>query len=128
MSVTNVWDALTEFKNVVKRTKSIQNELEKWGDHVIQFIVKGGEDCNIMVRNGQIILEKGKKDNPDLTFTALDGHLVKLITGQEDYTSLDILGNITFQGNEADKHKFIGILGLFVDAILGETEGFDEFE
>jgi len=122
MEVTNLWDALTEFKNLAIKTKSIQQQLESWGDRTIQFIVKGGEDCTLSIRKGKIILEKGKKANPDLTFTALDGHLVNLITGQTDYTSMDIIGDITFQGKPAEKNRFIAILGLFVDALLGESD------
>ena len=128
MSVTNVWDALQELKNLARNTKSIKAELLSWGDRSIQFIVKGGEDCSVMVKEGNLLLEKGKKENPDLTFTALDGHLVKLITGQEDYTSLDIMGSITFEGDESDKHKFIGVIGLFVSALLGELDEFEEIE
>ena len=128
MSVTNIWDALQELKNLARNTKSIQAELQSWGDRVIQLIVKGGEDCSVTIRDGTLLLEKGKKENPDLTFTALDGHLVKLVTGQEDYTSLDIMGSIIFEGDESDKHKFIGIIGLFVSALLGELDEFDEFE
>jgi putative sterol carrier protein len=124
MEVTNLWDALTEFKNIGIKTKSIQQQLESWGDHTIQFIVKGGEDCTLIIRKGKVALEKGKKENPDLTFTALDGHLVNLLTGQTDYTSLDIMGDITFQGKPADRNRFIAILGLFVDAILGESDEF----
>jgi len=122
MEVTNLWEALTEFKNKGNKTKSIQQQLENWGDRTIQFIVQGGEDCTLILRKGRIVLEKGKKANPDLTFSALDGHLINLITGQTDYTSLDIIGNITFQGKPADKNKFIAIIGLFVDALLGELD------
>ena len=130
MSVTSVWDALTEFKKIANSYKSIQAEFLSWGDRVIQLIVKGGEDCCMIIRGGRMSLEKGKKDedNADLIFTALDGNFVKLITGQTDYTSLDILGSITFQGNEADKNKFIAVIGLFVSALLGEADEFDEFE
>ncbi len=124
MDVTNLWEALTEFKNKGNKTKSIQQALENWGDHTIQFIVQGGEDCMLIIRKGRTVLEKGKKGNPDLTFTALDGHLINLITGQTDYTSLDIIGNIAFQGKPADKNKFIAIIGLFVDALLGELDEF----
>ena len=122
MEVTTLWEALTEFKNKGNKTKSIQQQLESWGDRTIQFIVQGGEDCTLILRKGRIVLEKGKKVNPDLTFSALDGHLINLITGQTDYTSLDIIGNITFQGKPADKNKFIAIIGLFVDALLGELD------
>ncbi|HUX98808.1 MAG TPA: SCP2 sterol-binding domain-containing protein [Candidatus Deferrimicrobium sp.] len=122
MDITNIWDALQEFKKVANNTKYIQAELQNWGDRVIQLIVRAGEDCCIIVRNGRIILEKGKKENPSFIFTALDGHFVNLITGETDYTSLDILGNITFEGSESDKNKFITIIGLFVDALLGDTD------
>ncbi|MHA1276089.1 MAG: SCP2 sterol-binding domain-containing protein [Candidatus Helarchaeota archaeon] len=122
MAVINLWDALSEFQNIINNTKSIQVELQKWGDRTIQFLVKGGQDCFVRIQNGRILLEKGKKETPDLVFTALDGYLVKLITGQEDYTSLEIMGNISFKGTEVDKNKFVSIIGLFVDALLGETD------
>ncbi|MHA1131307.1 MAG: SCP2 sterol-binding domain-containing protein [Candidatus Helarchaeota archaeon] len=122
MAVINLWDALSEFQNIINNTKSIQVELQKWGDRTIQFLVKGGQDCFVRVQNGRILLEKGKKETSDLVFTALDGYLVKLITGQEDYTSLEIMGNISFKGTEVDKNKFVSIIGLFVDALLGETD------
>ena len=128
MSVTNLWDALEEFKNIVNNTKSIQAELQSWGDRTIQFIVKGGQNCYMSIRDGRLAIERGNIDDPNLIFTALDGHLLKLITGQEDYTSLDILGNITFEGNEGDKNKFIAVIGLFVDALLGETDLLDELD
>lgn len=128
MSVTNIWDALTEFKKIARSSKTIQAEFQSWGERVIQFIVKGGEDCCVTIRNGKMILEKGKKENPNLTFTALDGNLVKLITGQTDYTSLDILGSITSEGNEGDKNKFIAAIGLFVSALLGEEDEFEDFD
>jgi putative sterol carrier protein len=127
MEITNIWDALQEFKNVINTRKFIQEELRNWGSHTIQFVVKAGEDCCITIRDGRVLVEKGKKENPNLTFTALDGHFVNLITGQTDYTSLDILGNIIFEGSESDKNKFITIIGLFVDALLGETD-FEDFE
>jgi len=122
LAVINLWDALSEFQNIINNTKSIQVELQKWGDRTIQFLVKGGQDCFVRVQNGRILLEKGKKETSDLVFTALDGYLVKLITGQEDYTSLEIMGNISFKGTEVDKNKFVSIIGLFVDALLGETD------
>jgi len=122
LAVINLWDALSEFQNIINNTKSIQVELQKWGDRTIQFLVKGGQDCFVRIQNGRILLEKGKKETPDLVFTALDGYLVKLITGQEDYTSLEIMGNISFKGTEVDKNKFVSIIGLFVDALLGETD------
>ncbi len=128
MAVTNLWDALEEFKNIVNNMKSIQAELQSWGDRTIQFIVKGGQDCYMRIRNGRLAIEKGNLEGADLIFTALDGHLVKLVTGQEDYTSLDILGNITFEGKEGDKNKFIAVIGLFVDALLGETDLLDELD
>ncbi len=128
MSVTNIWDTLTEFKNIVNNSKTIQAEFNAWGGRTIQFIVKGGADCFIILKGGKMILEKGKNENPDLTFHALDGNLVKLITGQTDYTSLDILGNITFEGNETDKNKFIATIGLFVDALLGESDEFEDLD
>jgi len=128
MSVANAWEALSEFKKIVNSSKSIQAEFQAWGDKVIQFLIKGGENCSIVFREGRMILEKGEKENPDLTFEALDGNLVKLITGQTDYTSLDILGSITFKGNESDKNKFVATIGLFVDALLGESDEFEEFD
>lgn len=128
VSVANVWDALKEFKKVVNASKSIQAEFQAWRDRVIQFIVKGGENCYIKLQNGKMIIEKGKKDNPELTFTALDGNLVKFITGQTDYTSLDIMGSVIFEGNEADKNRFIAAIGLFISALLGESDEFDEVE
>jgi putative sterol carrier protein len=124
MEVTNIWEALTEFKRVMNKSKSIQQQLESWGDRTVQFIVKGGEDCTMTIQNGKVALQKGKTE-ADLTFTALDGHLVNWITGQTDYTSLDILGDIAFEGDPAEKNKFIAIIGLFVDALLG---GSDELE
>ena len=128
MSIANIWEALQEFKNLTNHTKFIQAELQSWGDRTIQFIVKGGKDCNITVQNGRILLDQGTKENPDLTFEALDGHFVKLITGQTDYTSLDIMGNISFKGAEKDKNKFIAIIGLFVDALLRETDFTEDYE
>jgi len=129
MSVTNIWEILMEFKKVVNKNKSIQQQLQNWGDHTIQFIVKGGgEDCALVIQNGKVTLEKGTNENSDLTFTALEGYLVNLISGQTDYTSLDIIGDITFEGNSSDKNRFIAIIGLFVDALLGESEEFETFE
>ena len=128
MDVTNVWEALNEFKKVVNNSTSIQNELKKWGNRIIQFIVKAGEDCCIMVREGKLAIEKGKNPNPDLTFTALDGHFLNWITGQTDYTSLDIIGDIEFKGKGPDKNKFISIIGLFVAALLGELDELEELE
>jgi len=128
MSVINIWEALMEFKKVVNKSKSIQQQLENWGDHTVQFIVKSGENCALIIQNGKVTLEKGISENSDLTFTALDGHLVNLITGQTDYTSLDIIGNITFEGNPADKNRFIAIIGLFTDALLTESDEIETFE
>ena len=62
MSVTNAWEALTEFKKVANSSNSIQAEFQGWGTKIIQFIVKGGEDCSLTIRDGRLILEKGKKD------------------------------------------------------------------
>lgn len=128
MSATNIWEALTELKKVVNKTKSIQQQLQSWGDRTVQFIVKGGGACALIIRNGRAILEKETSENADLTFTALDGHLVNWITGQTDYTSLDILGDISFEGDPAEKNKFIAIIGLFVDALLGESDELETFE
>ena len=128
MAVTNVWDALTEFKKIANASKSIQAEFQGWGNKVIQFIVKAGEDCSLIIREGRLALEKGRKESPDLMFEALDGNLVNLITGQTDYTSLDILGSIKYEGNESDKNKFVAVIGLFIDALLGEDDEFEEFE
>ncbi len=126
MSATNILDALSEFKTVVNSHVSIQDELQRWGNKLIQFIVKGGKDCYMTIQNGRVSIAEGTAENPSLTFTALDGHLVDLITGQTDYTSLDIMGSITFQGDEHDKNTFIAVLGLFIDVLLGEFEDFDE--
>jgi len=127
MALSNFFEALTEFQNVANKSKAMQAEFRTWGDRTIQFIVKGGASCYLIIKNGRVSIEKGEAENTDLTFTALDGYLVKLLTGQEDYTSLEILGNIAYKGEESDKNKFIAVIGLFVSALFGELDDVEEF-
>lgn len=127
MSISNAWDALSELQKIANKSVTLQAELQHWGDQVIQFEVKGGENCYVTVHKGRVFLERGTAEKPSLTFTALDGHLVQLITGETDYTSLEILGSISYTGTAHDKNTFIGILGLFMDVLLGEMDGL-EFE
>lgn len=83
-------------------------------DAVIQFVLTGEEasDWYVVIRDGQVKVEKGKHEAPTMTLTADSQDYKDIVTGRMQPMNAFMQGKVKLQGNLNLAMKFAEIFKL----------------
>ncbi len=100
-----VVDGYKMFVELANKNAKAKGLMTGW-DRVVQFIVDGDDNFYLKIEGGQVSLNIGVHESPNVTLKGPEEVMFKMLTGELDATRAYFAKQYTIEGSMSDAMKF----------------------